>query len=134
MIEDKIALALKDINKLKLALKDVKKDLKGEEKIDSEEYVDLKKAYKDLKEQVKGFEEKWTQELLQDEQYKQLAEMKMKKEEDVALANQKLFELIAQLPAKPFEMKLEMEEGTVRIQIQPEMRVYLNGREEKRRV
>lgn len=134
MVEDKIALLLKEINKLKEALKDLKKDLKTEEKIDSEEYIDLKKAYKDLKEQVKEFEEKWKQELLEDEHYNKLREMKLKKEEEMADINQQLFEQIATLPPKPFTMNVETDQGPVRIQIQPEMRLYLNGREEKKRV
>ena len=133
MIEDKIALALKELNKHKQELKDLKKDLKAEERIDSEEYLDLKKAYKDLKAQVKDVEEKWQQDLLKDEQYEKLREMKIKKEEEVATLNQKLFELIAELPPKFFQMNVDLEEGPVRVQIQPEMRVYLNGREEKKR-
>ncbi len=133
MIEDKIALALKEIHKLKLELKDIKKDLKEEEKIDSEEYVELKKAAKDLKGQVKEFEDKWKMEMLKDENYNKLLDIKIQKEEEAAIANQKLFELISELPPKPFQINVEMEEGPVRIQIQPEMRLYLNGREEKKR-
>lgn len=133
MIEDKLALALKELNKLKQELKDLKKDLKAEEQIDSEEYLDLKKAYKDLKAQVKDVEDKWEQELLKDEQYAKLREMKVKKEEEVAASSEKLFEIIQELPPKFFQMNVDMEEGPVRVQVQPEMRVYLNGREEKKR-
>lgn len=133
MIEDKIALALKDIRKLKQEFHELKKDMRVEEKIDSDEYIDLKKAFRDLKAQVKDVEERWMQDLLKDEQYVKLREMKMKKEEEVAIMNQKLFELIAQLPPKFFQMNMETEEGPVRVQIQPEMRVYLNGKEEKKR-
>jgi len=55
-------------------------------------------------------------------------------EEEIADASEKLFEQIDSLPPKFFEMKTEMDEGLVRLQAQPEMKVFLNGREEKRRV
>lgn len=133
MIEDKLQLTLKELRKLKQELHDLKKDMKQEEKIDSEEYAELKRAYKDLKSQVKDFEEKWMQDLLKDEQYTKLKEMKVKKDEEIAQMNQKLFEIIAQFPPKFFQMNMETEEGPIRVQIQPEMRVYLNGKEEKKR-
>ncbi len=133
MIEDKIQLALKELNKLKDELKDIKKDMKVEEKIDTDEYGDLKKAYKDLKAQVKDYEEKWKNELLKDELYTKLQELKVKKEEEIAQMNQKLFEAISELPPKYFQMNMETEAGPVRVQIQPEMRIYLNGKEEKKR-
>ena len=75
--------------------KDLKKDLKAEEKIDSEEYLDLKKAYKDLKAQLKDVEDRWEQDLLKDEQYVKLREMKVKKEEEMATALEKLFEMLS---------------------------------------
>lgn len=133
MIEDKISLALKEIRKLQMELKDIKKDMKEEEKIDTEEYSDLKKTYKDLKHQIKDLEEQWMLQLMKEEMYTKLREMKVKKEEEVAIANKKLFDLIAELPPKFFQMNVELEEGPVRFEVQPEMRVYLNGKEEKKR-
>ena len=108
--------------------------MRAEEKIDTEEYIDLKKTFKDLKHQVKDLEEQWMLDLLKDEMYVKLKEMRMKKEEEIALENQKLFQHIAQLPPKFFQMNVEMEEGPVRVEVHPEMRVYLNGKEEKKRV
>ncbi len=133
MIQDKIVLALQDLRKLRDELKDVKKDLKHEEKIDDEQYGTLVKSAKELKAQVATFEESWERELLQDEPYKKLRELKMKKEEEIAEKNEELFRFIAQLPQKAFELNLETEDGPVRVQVQPEMRVYLNGKEEKKR-
>lgn len=133
MIQDKILLALKDLQKLRDEMKEIKKDIKEEEKIDDEQYQTLKKSAKELKAQVKEFEENWMRELMQDEGYKQLRDMKMKKDEEIADRNEELFRFIAQLPTKAFELNLETEDGPVRVQVQPEMRVYLNGREEKRR-
>jgi hypothetical protein len=133
MIQDKIILALQDLGKMKDELKEVKKDLKAEEKIGDEQYDTLKKSAKELKAQVKDFEEEWTRELMQDENYNKLREMKMEKEEEMAEKNEELFSLIAQLPPKAFELNMDTEAGPVRVQVQPEMRVYLNGREEKKR-
>lgn len=133
MIQDKIVLALQDLRKLKDELKAIKKDLKHEEKIDDESYQTLKKNAKELKAQVKEFEENWERELLQDESYKKLRELKTEKEEEVATKNEELFKFIAQLPPKAFELNLDTEDGPVRVQVQPEMRVYLNGKEEKKR-
>jgi hypothetical protein len=133
MIEDKISLILKDLAKLKSELKDLKKDVKAEEKMDTEEYVDLKKAYKDMKLQLKDLEDQFHLELAKDDNYNKLREMVLSKEEEIANVNEKLFKLIAELPQKPFMMNVELEEGPVRVQIQPEMRVYLNGKEEKKR-
>lgn len=133
MIEDKITLALKEIAKLKEDLKGIKKDMKHEEKLDTPEYIDIKRAFDDIKKQKKDTEEGWQQELNGTDFYQKLREMKVQKEEDIANANQKLFDQIASLPQKPFMMNVELEEGPLRVQIMPEMRLYLNGREEKKR-
>lgn len=132
MVEDKIALALKDIAKLKEELRDVKKDMKSEEKIENEQYAQLKSAYKDIRGQIKEMEEDNEEELKKDDFYNQLRELKVKKEEGLAHASQDLFEAVAKLPVKPVQWKVETEGGPVNIQIQPEMKVYLNGKEEKK--
>ncbi len=133
MIEDKIALALREIRKVKDELRGLRKDLKAEEKVDTNEYEELKKSYKDLKWQVKDLESQWALELQKDKSYNQLRELKVKKEEELAIAVEKLFEQIAKLPPKAHQWNIDMEEGPVKIQVQPEMRVYVNGKEEKKR-
>lgn len=133
MIEDKIALALKQIAKLKMELRDLKKDVKYEEKLDTPEYLELKGSLQNLKKQVKAMEEEWMNELKQEEGYGKLKEMVSNKEEEIARANQSLFKHIAELPQKPFQMKVENEVGPMQVDIMPEMRLYLNGKEEKRR-
>jgi hypothetical protein len=132
MIEDKIALALKDLSKLKEELRDIKKDMKAEEKIDEERYLELKIAYKDLRGQLKEIEDDHESELKSDEFYNKLRELRLKKEEDLAHANKTLFDLISKLPAKAFQMKMETEAGPVSVNIQPEMKLYVNGKEEKK--
>jgi len=124
---------LQDIAKHKEKLKEIKKDLKYEEKIESDQYEELKKALKDLRAQVKDFEESEMQDLKKDESYAKLRELKLKTEEDIALANQKLFEALGKLPPKAFEMNVDLEAGPVRVQVIPDMRIFLNGKEEKKR-
>lgn len=133
MIQDQISLMLQEIAKLKEKLKEIKKDIKLEERIESEQYEELKKALKEMKAQVKDFEEQEMAELRKEESYAKLKELKMKAEEDIALANEKLFKAIGQLPPKPFEMNVDLEAGPVRVQVIPDMRIFLNGKEEKKR-
>jgi hypothetical protein len=133
MIEDKMQLILKEIKKLKDELKDIRKDIKEEETLDTQEYLELKKGFNEFKKQKKEIEEKWKLELANDSSFQELRELKLKKEEEIAELNSKLFTLIGQLPPKPFIMSMETEEGPVKIQIMPEMRLYLNGKEEKKR-
>ncbi|HCW32931.1 TPA: hypothetical protein DGH83_05565 [Candidatus Peregrinibacteria bacterium] len=93
----------------------------------------MKKTAKELHGQLKDFEENWKRELLNDEAYQKLRELKIQKEEEVAEEIAKLYQLVEKLPPKMWETKIETEEGQIRLQIQPEMKVYLNGKEEKRR-
>jgi len=133
MVEDKISLILKDLAKLKEDIKVLRKEMRHEEKLDTPEYLEIKRVFNDLKKQKKDAEEIWQQELAGDDDYQKMREIKIKKEEEIAELNKKLFDAIATLPPKPFQMNLEMEEGQMRVQIMPEMRLYLNGREEKKR-
>lgn len=134
MIEDQIPLMLQNIDKLKNHLKEVKKDIKDEEKIDTEKYIELKKAYKEMKAQFKEYEEEELRDLKSDESYAKLIELRMKAEEDLANARVKLFEAISKLPQKFFEMSMDTERGPVKVQIVPDMRVFLNGKEEKKKM
>jgi len=133
MVEDKITLILKDIAKQREELKEVKKDQRRQEKLDTQEYLEIKRVFTDLKRQKKDAEDVWQKELEQDAEYRATLELKVKKEEEIAQLNQKLFAAIATLPPKPFLMNVEMEAGPVKVQIMPEMHLYINGREEKKR-
>jgi len=134
MIHDKIALTLQDIAKLREKLQAIKKDIKIEEKINNDQYIELERAMKDLKVQVKTFKDSYLEELKSDDQYNKLREMRLKAEEDVANLNAKLFEFVSQLPQKDVQMDVAIGEMSVKVQIMPDMRVYLNGKEEKKRV
>lgn len=132
MVHDKIQLAIKELRKLEEELKSVKKDIREEEKIEDEKYLELKKALKELKGQVKDFEEQQLGELKKTEFYGKLRELQLKTTEDMALAREKLFALIDQLPLKAFEMDLRDEETFAKVQALPEMRIFLNGKEIKK--
>lgn len=134
MIHDKISVCLQDIAKIKEKMKGIKKDIKQSEKIINDEFLQLERAYKELRAQIKDYKEAHKQDLCNDDHYMELREMQLKAEEDLAHENAKLFEHISQLPAKPLQIKLETAQGLVNIDIQPEMRIYLNGREEKPRI
>ncbi len=132
MIQDKIQLLLKDVSKLKSALSDIKKDMKKEEKIESEEYVNLKKTIKDLRNDKKVMEDEHIEELHSDDYYNKLREMKIQKEEELAQLSEKLLKSLEELPPKPFEINMETETGPLKIQVKPEMKMYLNGKEYKK--
>jgi len=134
MIEDKIQLILKDLQKVKDDLKDVRKDIKAHEKIETEEYLSLRKATKEMKQQLKDYEENANQSLKSDETYNKLRELKVSLEEQLANKNKALFEEIYKLPPKPWQVNMETEEGPVKIQVIPDMKLFLNGREERKRV
>ena len=133
MIHDKITVILKDIKKSKLGLAEVKKEIRAMEKVVNSDYVALKAQVKGLKGQLKDMEEEHKEELKSDEDYHKLRELAVGKEEEVAQLNGKLFENVEKMPKKPFDMRVETEEGSMVVQVMPEMRVYVNGKEEKKR-
>lgn len=132
MIHDKIQLAIKELRKLEAELKVVRQDIKEEEKIEDSKYAEMKAALKQMKAQMKDFEEEQLGELRETEFYGKLRELHLRAKEDLALAREKLFALLDQLPLKPFEMDLKGEETFTKIQALPEMRIYLNGKEIKK--
>ena len=134
MSQDKFAVTLQDIGKVKEKLKSIRKDMKEEEKITDEEYMELKKSFKDLKEQVKEYEEKSKRELADNSDYQKLRAMQLEQDEELAHLNMQLFACLAKLPQKAFKMNVDTEAGTLFVQVEPDMRVYINGKEEKRRV
>ena len=133
MVEDKVKLALMDIAKLKDKLKSIKRDMREDEKLVADDYVQLKIQTKEMKGQMKDMENEHLEELKSDETYDKLREMRLKAEEDLAHSSEDLFMALSKLPQKSFEMSLETEVGTLRVQVQPEMRVYVNGKEEKKK-
>jgi hypothetical protein len=79
MVEDKIAMALKDIARIKEELRGVKKDMKTEEIIEDDQYIELKSACKDLKMQIKSIEDDAAEDLKKDDFYNKLREFRLKK-------------------------------------------------------
>ena len=133
MIHDKIQLAIQEIRKSEEKLKDVKKDIRKEEKIEDDRYSELKSGLKDMRIQVKDFEEEQLADLKKTDFYNELRELTMKAEEELAQAREQLFKFLAQAPLKPFDIDLQGEEGFTKIQAVPEMRIYVNGKEIKKK-
>ena len=132
MTHDKITLAIKELRKFEEELKGIKKDIKKEEKIEDDKYLELKRALKQLKEDVKYMEEEHLDDLRSSDFYGQLREAQLGAEEKVANKREELFKLLDQLPMKAFEMSVDdSEEGPVKIQAHPQLRVFVNGKEVK---
>lgn len=134
MIHDKISIILKDLSKLKEKLKDAKKDMRKMEKVDRDDYRDLERTIKDLKMQLKDIKEEWEENLQSDDLYNDFREIKMDSEEKIAQLNADLFAALEKAPQKAFTLQVETEEGPIRVEVQPEMKIYLNGKEEKKRL
>jgi predicted nucleic acid-binding Zn-ribbon protein len=132
MIHDKIQLAIQEVRKLEEELKQSKKDVKAEEKIEDDQYTQLKSGLRDMRGQVKDFEEDHLQDLKSSDFYNKLREERLKADEDLALAREKLFDLLAQCPLKPFEMDMKGEDTFTKIQAIPEMKIFVNGKEIKK--
>jgi CRISPR/Cas system CSM-associated protein Csm4 (group 5 of RAMP superfamily) len=132
MTHDKIQLMIQEIRKLEEKLRDIKKDIKKEEKIDDEQYLEMKSGLRDMRLQVKDFEGDYLEDLKKSDFYNQLREMQLKAEEELAHAREKLFDQLEKLPLKPFEMDMNEEEGMVKIQALPELRIFVNGKEVKK--
>lgn len=134
MIHDKISIILKDLSKLKEKLKDAKKDMRKMEKVDRDDYRDLERTIKDLKMQLKDIKEEWEENLQSDDLYNDFRGIKMDSEEKIAQLNADLFAALEKAPQKAFTLQVETEEGPIRVEVQPEMKIYLNGKEEKKRL
>jgi len=132
MVHDQIQLAIKEVRRVEEKLKETKKDLKSEEKIEDDRYSDLKIGLKQMRIEVKEFEEDHLQDLKESDFYNQLRENKMKAEEELAHAKEKLFKLLEKVPLKPFKIDAKEEEGPVKIEALPEMKVFVNGKEIKK--
>lgn len=133
MQEDKIILILQELRKVRADLHEIKKDLKREEKIDDEQYETMKKTVKEMRGQIREFETNWKAELHKDSEYQKLVELKVGKDEEAANLIAEMYHLVKQLPPKAWETNMDTEDGPVRVQVMPEMTVYLNGKEEKKR-
>jgi CRISPR/Cas system CSM-associated protein Csm4 (group 5 of RAMP superfamily) len=133
MKHDKISLLLQEIDKLKYRLKDLKKEIKKKEKLESEDYLNLKNTVKDLKNQLKDMEAEHIEKLAEDDDYQELRDLRLKNEEKLALKNQELFEIIDGLPSEPLRMDVDAESGRLHINILPEMALYLNGKPERKK-
>lgn len=133
--EESIKLCLVDMQKLKLDLKDIKKSIRNEKKNSDQEYVDLKKQIKGLNKQAKQLQMDFEKELHTSDDYNALIELKNSTEEKFANKFGELQKLVAKLPPNvPVQLSIETDLGKMLANINPEMKVYVNGKEEKRNV
>ncbi len=134
MVHDKIQLAIKEVRKREEKLKGIKKDMRAEEKIEDEQYQDLKRGLKEMRLQVKDLEDEALEDLQKSEFYNELRDLRLKAEEGLAQERENLFKLLGEVPLKPFEIDVKDEEGMVKIQAAPAMRIFVNGKEIKNKV
>lgn len=130
-MSDKISLLIKDLAQLRLELKEIKSDIRAEEKITDEEYLELDKALKDFKKQVKEYKEDYIRQLQEMADYKQLLELKVKKEEEIGEKREELFKQMAGLPKEFSSFEIEMNDDIAKVELFPMMRLFVNGKEEK---
>lgn len=132
-IEGKIKEVLTDIQKEKANLKELKKSIKNQKKNKDENYLDFKKKIKELNKEAKAMQDEFERDLSTDGEFTALLEMKIKAEETLAHHHGKLEKLVNELPEKkPIQLTIETELGRLLANINPEMKVYVNGKEEKR--
>lgn len=130
-MSEKITVLLQELVKLRVERKEIKKDLKNEEKIEREEYEDLKKTLRDLKTQVKDYEENYTRELAQMPDYQKLKELLVLKEEEIGSKRETLFKELAQMPQKFAKFEVALGDEKAQIELLPALRLFLNGKEER---
>ncbi len=132
--ENSIKLCLTDMQRLKMDLKEVKKSIRNEKKNDDKDYKELKKQIKGLSKQAKQMQFEFEKELQGSDDYNALIQLKNSTEEQFAQKYGQLQTLVAKLPHAPIQLSIETELGKMMANINPEMKVYVNGKEEKRNV
>lgn len=134
MIDDKIKLSVQALIKARDELNELKKDKKNLEKDIPERLQELKKSKKELSAQVKELQDEHERQLNDDATYQKLREMLVQKEEDIAESKVKLWQLIAQIPQeRNISLDITLDDNRfIKLQTEKDIRVYLNGREEKK--
>jgi (p)ppGpp synthase/HD superfamily hydrolase len=131
MIHDKLAEKLKELTRLRNDLREIKKEMKEEERMDTEDYLEMKGKVKDLRGQVKDMEEQHATELRTTELYQNLLEARVAKEEEVGKLSEEISKTLTKLPRRHFSMDVETENGVIKLEAQPELKLYWGGREMK---
>lgn len=130
--EDQIVVALQNLVRYREDLKELKKEKKDKEKKIPEELEELIRAKKEMAAQAKEREEEFIGELQEDGEYNQVREDIVLKEEEIAEEKEKLMKAIAKLkPNMSHTMDVDVDGRPIKLQLEPGMRMFLNGREEK---
>jgi len=125
--KEQLAIILKDILEVKQAIREIKKDIKAEEHNNKKNYVNIKKSIKEMTATKKDIEHEFLEMLEKDEAYITLKKMRVSEEEKLANFNQKLFQLIAQLPQQTIEITVQTATGPRIVRITPRMHVEIPG-------
>ncbi len=134
MYDDKIKIAIQKLIKIRDEINDFKKDKRKMEKEIPEDLKELMKSLRDLKEQVKDKQDEFTKNLQEETTYQKLREMIVNKEEEIAEAKVQLWQAVSQIPQeKNISMDIKIDEARfIKLQTERDIRVYLNGKEEKK--
>ena len=113
------------------SLEGVKSAIKSFEKNDSGALERLKASRKDITGQIKEIEDEFDSELREDPEYMEQIELKEKLKEKIALSGQGFKKLINTLPKELKEIQLTVNGFGLKIQIMPDMKFFVNGKEDK---
>lgn len=132
MTEDKIKLIIQSMVELRDELKEVKKEKKEKEKEVPEDIAELAMQKRDIGHQHKDRHDEFIKELREDKDYKQITKDIVLTEEKIAQKKQDLFKEIATLKRNiPLNMDIQVGDRLIKLQTEPTVKVYLNGKEEK---
>lgn len=132
MIEDKIKLIIQSMVRHREDVKELKKEKRNMEKKLPDELLDLQRAKKEITDQYKAREAEFLSELREDDQYKQILEDLILQEEKVSEQKEELFKQLSKLKQnQPFLFDMDVDGRLVKFQMEPAVKIYLNGKEEK---
>lgn len=131
--EDAIRLAIEEMIRVRDELKEYKKEKKAMEKNHPDDLKELRLMKENLQKQIKEHEQKLLAELREDKDYKQVVQDIVLSEEKLSEAREKLFKEIATLKQNiPINMDIQVDDRLIKLQTEPTVSVYLNGREERK--
>lgn len=131
--EDAIRLAIEEMIRVRDELKEYKKEKKAMEKNHPDDLKELLVMKEDLQKQIKEHEQKLLAELREDKDYKQVVQDIVLSEEKLSEAREKLFKEISTLKQNiPINMDIQVDDRLIKLQTEPTVSVYLNGREERK--
>lgn len=105
--------------------------IKKMENNESDQYLQLKAAKKDLTKQMKALQDEYLLRLNDDPEYRRARKNRMEIEEDLAHARENFAKFISKLSPEHRRVQVNVNGFGLTIDITPELKVYVNGKEEK---